>query len=90
MQKFVVPFVAAVGFVSLLLFLMAGSGHQSGRLALDAAQRLMQLAGTVGIGGTGLSLFYVIWQRPRGLLLGLVFLSAISGLASYFLSRIQQ
>lgn len=90
MHKVVYPLVVAVGFVALLLFLVAGSGYHAGRLTLGGTLELMRIASYVGISGTGVSIFYILWQRPRSLMLGLIFLSAICGLATYYLAHLQQ
>jgi uncharacterized protein (DUF1499 family) len=90
MPKVILPLVLAVGFLSLLLLYLAGVGYQSGSLQLGQSFALMRYCAMAGIAGTGLSVFYILWQRPLGMRLGVIFLAALSGLGAFYLPYRQQ
>lgn len=90
MQKVVFPLVIAVGFLSLLLLYLAGVGYRSGSLELGPAFALLSACAIGGIAGTGLSIFYILWQRPMGVQLVVIFLSALCGLAAFYMPYRQQ
>ncbi len=90
MQKVVFPLVIAVGFLSLLLLYLAGVGYRSGSLDLGPAFALLSACAIGGIAGTGLSIFYILWQRPMGVQLVVIFLSALCGLAAFYMPYRQQ
>jgi uncharacterized protein (DUF1499 family) len=43
-----------------------------------------------GIASVGVVIFYLLWQRPMGIRLGVLFLSALAGLAAFYLPYRQQ
>jgi uncharacterized protein (DUF1499 family) len=90
MQKVIFPLVLAVGFLSMLLLFVSGVGYQSGRLELSQAFGLMRYCAIAGISGVGVAIFYILWQRPLGLRLGVMFLAALCGLAAFYLPYRQQ
>lgn len=85
MQKVLLPVILAVGFLSALLLYLAGVGYGSGRLDLGQAFALMRYCAIAGITGVGLAIFFILWRRPAGLPLGLLFLAALSGLGAFYL-----
>lgn len=90
MQKVIFPLVVAVGFLSALALYGAGAGYQSGLFELGQAFGILKYAALAGISGAGLSIFYILWQRPLGLRLAVIFLSALVGLATFYLPYRQQ
>jgi uncharacterized protein (DUF1499 family) len=90
MQKVIFPLVVAVGFLSALALYGAGAGYQSGMFELGQAFGVLTYAAIAGISGAGLSIFYILWQRPLGLRLAVIFLSALVGLATFYLPYRQQ
>jgi uncharacterized protein (DUF1499 family) len=85
MQKVIFPLIVAVGMLSLLLLYFAGSSYSSGSLELGQAFALLRYSAIAGITGTGLAIFYIMWQRPLGAQLGVLFVAALCGLAAFYL-----
>lgn len=90
MQKVIFPLVAAVGFLAIGGLFLAGSGYQSGLLDLGQAFTLMRYCAVAGISGAGLSIFCILWQRPVGSTLAVIFVSAVFGLTAFYLPYRQQ
>lgn len=90
MNKVVFPIVALVGLSSLLLLYLAGTGYKSGAFELGQAFTLMRYCAYGGITGVGLVIFYLIWQRPAGLQVLVLFISALAGLGAFYLPYQQQ
>lgn len=85
MHKVIFPLIPALGFLSLLRLYLAGLGYSNGSLELGAAFGLLRYCAIAGIAGTGLAVFYILWRRPMGAALALIFVSALSGLAAFYL-----
>lgn len=85
MKKVLYPVILGLGFLSALLLFLAGVGYGSGRLELGQAFALMRYCAIGGITGVGLAIFYMLWQRPMGLRLGLLFVASLSGLGAFYL-----
>jgi uncharacterized protein (DUF1499 family) len=90
MNKVVYPLVVSVGFLAILLLYIAGAGYQRGAFELGQAFALMRYCAYAGIGGATLSIFYILWQRPLGLKLVVIFTSALLGLVAFYLPYRQQ
>jgi uncharacterized protein (DUF1499 family) len=85
MIKVVYQLTSAVGFLAIVALYFAGAGYQSGVFELGQAFGLMRYAAVAGIGGAGLCIFYILWQRPGGLRLGVLVLSALFGITAFYL-----
>lgn len=85
MQKVLFALALALGILSALLLYLSGVGYQSGRLDLGQAFALMRYCAIGGITGVGLAIFYLLWRRPAGARLALLFLAALSGLGAFYL-----
>lgn len=90
MSKVIIPIVTLVGFVSLLLLYLAGAGYQSGSFELGQAFAILRYCAYAGIASVGLVIFTLLWLRPQGLALMLMFISALAGLTAFYLPYRQQ
>ena len=90
MNKVVIPIVAAVGLASLLMLYLAGAGFRNGTFELGQAFTLLRYCAYGGITGVGLTIFIIIWERPAGISLLVLFFSALAGLAAFYLPYRQQ
>lgn len=90
MNKVVIPIVALVGLASLLLLYLAGAGYKSGAFELGQAFTLMRYCAYAGITAVGLVIFTTVWQRPDGVSLLVLFVSALAGLTAFYLPYRQQ
>ena len=90
MDRVIFPIISLVGFLSLLLLYIAGVGFKSGAFELGQAFILMRYCAFGGIASIGVIIFYLLWQRPMGIRLGVLVLSALSGLTAVYLPYQQQ
>ena len=90
MNRVIFPIISLVGFASLLLLYLAGAGFKSGTFELGQAFTLLRYCAFGGIASVGIVIFYLLWQRPMGIQLGVLFLSALAGLAAFYLPYRQQ
>lgn len=90
MNKVIIPIVTLVGFVSLLLLYLAGTGYKSGSFELGQAFTILRYCAYAGIASVGLVIFTLLWLRPQGIQLLLMFFSALAGLAAFYLPYRQQ
>ena len=90
MRKVIIPIVTLVGFVSLLLLYLAGAGFQSGSFELGQAFTIMRYCAYAGISSVGLVIFTLLWLRPQGIPMLLLFISALAGLVAFYLPYRQQ
>ena len=90
MNKAIEPLVASVGILALLFLYLAGLGYRTGAFELGQAFTLMRWAAYAGVASLALVIFYILWRRPLGLRLGVLFLSALMGLAAFYLPYRQQ
>jgi uncharacterized protein (DUF1499 family) len=90
MNKVIIPIVALVGFSSLLLLYLAGTGYKSGSFELGQAFTLLRYCAYGGITAVGLVIFLMVWLRPTGLPVLILFVSALAGLAAFYLPYRQQ
>ena len=59
---------------------------QSTNIELAQAFNLLRIGALMGIGGAGFSIFFILWQRPTGLNLVVIAMSAMLGMFSFFCS----
>jgi uncharacterized protein (DUF1499 family) len=85
MNRLLFPFVSLAGLGAALLLLATGIGYQRGAFDLAQAYDLLRIGALLGISGAGLSIFFILWQRPLGLTLVVVTASALLGLVAFFL-----
>jgi len=85
MNKVVFPLVASIGFLAILLLFVAGAGYQGGMFELGQAFTLMRYCAIAGIAGAGVSIFYILWQRPMGMKLVVIFVSALLGIVAFYM-----
>lgn len=90
MNRAVFPIVALAGFLALLMLYLAGVGYKAGSFELGQAFTIMRYCAYVGITSVGLVIFYLLWQRPSGLPVFVLFMSALAGMAAYYLPYRQQ
>lgn len=76
--------------MSLVILYLAGVGYQSGNLELGQAFTVMRYCAYAGITTAGLVIFFMLWHRPEGIALFLLFLSALAGLTAFYLPYRQQ
>ena len=85
MNKLVYPLVTLAGFAAILLLLATGVGYQKGAFDLAQAFSLLRIGALVGIIGAGFAIFFILWQRPQGLNLVFIFLSALLGIVAFYM-----
>lgn len=90
MHRIAETLIAALGFLALLGLLLAGLGYQSGAFSLQGAFALLRWCAYAGIASAALAIFYLIWQRPAGLRLAVLFAGALMGLTAFYLPYRQQ
>ena len=90
MNKVIFPIVSLSGFLSLIMLYLAGAGFSGGSLELSQAFTLLRYAALLGITSTALVIFYLLWQRPAGIQVFVLFLSALAGLTAFYLPYRQQ
>lgn len=90
MNKVIFPIISLLGFLSLLLLYLAGNGYINGNFELGQAFTLMRYCAYAGITSVGLVIFYLLWQRPAGLRVMILFVSALAGLTAFYLPYRQQ
>lgn len=90
MNKVILPIISLVGFISLLLLYLAGTGFRSGAFELGQAFNIMRYCAYGGIASVGVVIFYLLWQRPQGIQLAVLFVSALAGLTAFYLPYRQQ
>lgn len=90
MNKAIEALVASVGILALLMLYLAGLGYRAEVFELGQAFTLMRWSAYAGVASVALVVFYILWRRPLGLRLGLLFLSGLMGLAAFYLPYRQQ
>lgn len=85
MNKLVYPLVTLAGFVAILLLLATGVGYQKGAFDLAEAFNLLRIGALTGIVGAGFAIFFIMWQRPQGLNLLFIVMSALLGIVAFYL-----
>ncbi len=90
MRQVVYPIIASVGFFAILFLYLSGLGYQREVFELGQAFTLMRYAAYAGIASLALVIFYILWQRPQGIRLLVIFVSALCGLTAFFLPYQQQ
>jgi uncharacterized protein (DUF1499 family) len=85
MTKFLQILACTVGFLAGAVLLWACRGYQSGEFALEKAVALLTLGAVLGLTGVFFALFYILWQRPLGSTLLVMFVAAVAGLVSFYL-----
>ena len=90
MNKVIFPIVTLIGFLSLVMLYLAGAGYSGGSFELSQAFTLLRYAALLGITSTALVIFYLLWQRPAGIQVFVLFLSALAGLTAFYLPYRQQ
>ena len=90
MNKILAPIIAAIGILSLIALYYAGAAYQSGSLDLGGAFGLMRQSAIAGAVGAVLAIVFMVWRRPRGVLLGLLVLGTVMGALAFYLPWNQQ
>jgi uncharacterized protein (DUF1499 family) len=85
MNKLVYPLVTLSGMAAILLLLATGVGYQKGAFDLAQAFNLLRIGALMGITGAGFSIFFILWQRPQGLNLVVIAVSAMLGIAAFYM-----
>jgi uncharacterized protein (DUF1499 family) len=85
MTRLLFPFVSLAGLGAVLLLLATGVAYQRGAFELTQAYNLLRIGALLGISGTGFAVFFILWQRPSGVTLAVVTMSALLGLMAFFL-----
>lgn len=90
MYRTALPIITVLGFMSLIMLFLAGAGYQSGNFELGQAFTIMRYCAYGGIASAGLVIFFLLWQRPEGVALFVLFLAALAGLTAFYLPYRQQ
>ncbi len=85
MTKLVYPLVTLSGMAAILLLLATGVGYQKGAFDLAQAFNLLRIGALMGIAGAGFSIFFILWQRPQGLNLVVIAMSAMLGIVAFYM-----
>jgi hypothetical protein len=73
------------GLAAILLLLATGVGYQKGAFDLVQAFNLLRIGALLGIAGAGFSIFFILWQRPEGINLAVIAVSAILGITAFYM-----
>ncbi len=68
MTRFIQFLACTGGFAAIAMLYFSALGYQSGRLELAQAFTLARYAAHAGLAGLFFSLFFILWQRPLGVL----------------------
>jgi len=90
MNKVIFPIITSSGFFSLIMLYLAGVGFSGGSLELSQAFTLLRYAALLGITSTALVIFYLLWQRPAGIQVFILFFSALAGMTAFYMPYRQQ
>ena len=90
MNRVIFPIISLLGFLSLLVLYLAGKGYINGTFELGQAFTLLRYCAYAGITSVGLVIFYLLWQRPAGPRVMILFVSALAGLTAFYLPYRQQ
>jgi len=90
MNKVLFPIITSSGFFSLIMLYLAGVGFSGGSLELSQAFTLLRYAALLGITSTALVIFYLLWQRPAGIQVFILFFSALAGMTAFYMPYRQQ
>ncbi|MDX1705504.1 DUF1499 domain-containing protein [Pseudidiomarina sp.] len=73
------------GFIAILMLAGSGPLYRLHVLDLGQAFMLMRWAAYVGAATVVLTIIFMIWKRPRGLMLGLMTLATVAAFISFYL-----
>jgi uncharacterized protein (DUF1499 family) len=85
MGRVAYPFVMVAGLAAILLLLATGIGYQKGAFDLTQAFNLLRIGALLGIAGAGFSIFFILWQRPEGINLVVIVMSALLGITAFYM-----
>jgi uncharacterized protein (DUF1499 family) len=85
MSKLAYPIVTLAGVAAVLLLLATGQFYQKGAIDLEQAFNLLRIGALMGIAGAGFSIFFLLWQRPQGLNLAVIVVSAALGIVAFYM-----
>lgn len=85
MDRVAYPFVMLAGLAAVLLLLATGVGYQKGAFDLAQAFNLLRIGALLGIAGAGSSIFFILWQRPEGITLAVIVVSAVLGITAFYM-----
>jgi uncharacterized protein (DUF1499 family) len=85
MNNIAYPIVTLAGLAAVLLLLATGVGYQKGAFDLTQAFNLLRIGALLGIAGAGFSIFFILWQRPRGINLAVIAVSAMLGITAFYM-----
>ena len=85
MNKIAYPIVMLSGLAAVLLLLATGVGYQKGAFDLAQAYNLLRIGALLGITGAGFAIFFILWQRPQGMTLVAIAVSAVLGITAFYL-----
>jgi hypothetical protein len=85
MGRVAYPFVMVAGVAAILLLLATGVGYQKGAFDLAQAINLLRIGALLGIAGAGFSIFFILWQRPEGINLAVIAVSAVLGITAFYM-----
>lgn len=85
MNKIAYPIVMLSGLAAVLLLLATGVGYQKGAFDLAQAYNLLRIGALLGITGAGFAIFFILWQRPQGMTLVAIAMSAVLGITAFYL-----
>lgn len=85
MNRVAYPFVMLAGLAAILLLLATGVGYQKGAFDLMQAFNLLRIGALLGIAGAGFSIFFILWQRPEGVNLAVIAVSAMLGITAFYM-----
>jgi uncharacterized protein (DUF1499 family) len=83
--RFAFPLVMLAGPVAVFLLLATGVGYQKGAFDLAQAFNLLRIGAMLGIAGAGFAIFFILWQRPEGVNLAVIAVSAVLGITSFYI-----
>lgn len=85
MKRVIEVLIVAVAVLSLLALYLSGLGYRSGTLELGQAFTVLRWSAIAGLTGAILIVAYLVWRRPKGVRLLVLFVAALMGLTAFYM-----
>ena len=90
MNYVIFPVISSIGFFAILCLFFAGQGYQKEVFELGQAFTIVRYSAYTGIVSIALVVFYLFWQRPTGIKLGILIISGALGIMAFYMPYRQQ
>lgn len=85
MKRVIEVLIVAVAVLSLLALYLSGLGYRTGTLELGQAFTFMRWSAIAGLTGAILIVAYLLWRRPGGVRLLVLFVAGLMGLTAFYM-----